>query len=153
MESHPAIDLLRNFGWNPDGERCLVVSRGQCPLLPAHVADRLTWLGDVQSVNQLDNQQRYPVALVVDQIAHMTSQSAVHLLAQLRDRYAERVIVCNEKDTLDSQQLLALGYIRREGVPTFSNIYVHDPDEFYERRAWNDSRDWANPENFDRFRW
>jgi hypothetical protein len=153
MRSHPAIQILSSFDWNPELERCLVVSCSRCPPLPGAVSARLTWRCDVQSAAQLEDLERFPVALVIDQIPHMPAQSAVHMLAQLRDRYAERIIVSNEEETLDSQQLLALGFIRREVEPTCGNIYLHDPAEFYERRAWNDSRDWANPENFNRFRW
>ena len=96
---------------------------------------------------------RYPIALVVDQLQHMLKKDAAHLLSKLRDRYAERTIVAMKGQVLSSQELLALGFVRKDLPSASTAIYLHDPDEFFTRREWNDSRNWANPENFDRFRW
>lgn len=74
------------------------------------------------------------------------------LLARLRDCYAVRVIVVDDAGMLTLADYLALGF---EGWDTEgeSRCFIYDPDSRSLKREWNNARHWANPENFDKYRW
>ena len=145
------IGLLETFGWTPEQGRGLVVSRAGPPVLSGHLQYQLDWVSSIANL-QRDGTTRFSLALVADQLPHLTKADASHLLAELRDRYAERTVVCNE-GVLSRPELLALGYIPQDRVLPDGDVYLHDPDEFYARREWNDNKNWANPQNFNKFRW
>jgi len=74
------------------------------------------------------------------------------LLASLRDRYARRVLVSDSAGLMALSDYLALGFERLEG-DGLESLYLFDPDAESRQREWNNPRNWANPENFDRYRW
>ena len=41
--------------------------------------------------------------------------------------------------------------IREDGV--WFSVYTYDIDSFNRQREWNSPENWANPENFRRYRW
>lgn len=152
VEARNIIGLLDAVGWNPDQGRGLVISRSSPPVLAGHLHNHLDWVSSIAAV-QLDGMSaRFKLALIVDLLPHLSKTDAVQLLAALRDRYAERTIVSNE-GVLSGPELLALGYIRQDLASPEKDVYLHDPDEFYSGREWNDDRNWANPQNFNKYRW
>lgn len=82
----------------------------------------------------------------------MSRRSAVELIAALRDRLARRVVVVDDSETLNRNDYLALGFERLEQCDDLP-AWHYDPDSASLKREWNTARDWANPENFDRYRW
>lgn len=146
------IGLLETFGWSPDQGRGLVISRASSPVLTGPLQHQLDWVNNIASLQRDGTFARFSLALVVDQLPHLSKADASHLLAELRDRYAERTVVCNE-GVLSRPELLALGYLPQDQALLDGDVYLHDPEEFYPRREWNDNRNWANPQNFNKFRW
>lgn len=147
------LERLQVFGWQPDHDGCLVVTCNERPVLPKELDRGLNWLSAVSSVDDLQDVQRHPYALVFDQLSHMGSQQAVHLLARLRDCYADRVLVVDEQGVIPPADMLSLGFLPLEpGLPD-ALLYGHDPDTANPRRDWNNASQWANPENFTRYRW
>ena len=76
------------------------------------------------------------------------------LLARLRDVHATRVIVLPDLlGTAGVTGFVALGFEPKKS-PSFDGLlYVWDPALADQPREWNNARNWANPENFSKYRW
>ncbi len=75
-------------------------------------------------------------------------------LARLRDVHAERVVLWPDQvETLDATGLGALGFERRKSPSIDGLVFIWDPDVADQPREWNNSKNWANPENFSKYRW
>ena len=112
------------------------------------------------SVSELLNlpfTQRYDLALVlldVNDLKNISSAEKTQVLVKLRDLLAKRIIVVSQLQ--DEKQLRALGFtqlidktIHEQDFAIWQfNIltYKHVPD-------WFNSKFWANPENWNKFRW
>lgn len=102
-------------------------------------------------------QQRYDLAVVMLDTAeteHLSEQIMSQILVKLRDLFAKRLVVISR---MQNEKLLrALGFtqlidktIHEADFALWQfNIltYKHVPD-------WFNSKFWANPENWDKFRW
>jgi hypothetical protein len=76
------------------------------------------------------------------------------ILARLRDVHADRVLVCPEQlERPDTTGFAALGFEPRKSPSGDGLVYIWDPALADQPREWNDSRNWANPENFSKYRW
>ncbi len=154
MDSDAIRKLLSDLGITDAGASCLVLSydsdASSISAKEIGVAE-VRCLGGVASVADLDGLGRYSLAIVVGQPGQMRKRDVVHLLARLRDRYAERVALREESSNLSSSELMALGFVRFRRAS--GRFYVYDPDTYFEPREWNNSRQWANPENFRKYRW
>lgn len=73
------------------------------------------------------------------------------LLARLRDVHAQRVVVL--VDGVGRNELLALRFEPANFVFDGGQVFLSSAAVTDKRREWNNARDWAHPENFDRFRW
>ena len=101
--------------------------------------------------------QRYDLGFVLFDTVEMqniSSQQKSQLLVRLRDLMAKRIVVVSQLQ--DEQLLRALGFTQLIDKATHGkdfalwqfNIltYKHVPD-------WFNSKFWANPENWNKFRW
>lgn len=76
------------------------------------------------------------------------------ILARLRDVHAGRVVICPDQMAKpDSADFIALGFEPRKSPSGDGLMYIWDPALADQPREWNDSRNWANPENFSKYRW
>lgn len=77
------------------------------------------------------------------------------LLARLRDVHAEKVVVHigGVSPVELGGELVALGFEARKSPSEDGLIFAWDPALANRPREWNNSRHWANPENFSRYRW
>ena len=107
------------------------------------------WLSDVAQADDLEGVDNLGLVVVTNQIEHMAPDAARHLLARLRDRHAELLIVHDPEKVFRTTDYLALGF----EVDEEPDCYVYDATAASRQRDWNNARDWANPENFDKFRW
>ncbi|MEG0651339.1 MAG: DUF6231 family protein [Acinetobacter sp.] len=101
--------------------------------------------------------QRYDLGFVLfdtDELAEVSNQHKAQLLVKLRDLLAKRIVVaCHLKD---EQLLRSLGFTQLIDKSAHDNdfalwqfnilTYKHVPD-------WFNSKFWANPENWNKFRW
>ena len=132
----------------------LVVSRTEPPLpLEQYFPDDslVQWLCQVHTADDIVAVDRADLGIVFDQIEHMDRAEAIHLLGRLRDQHCRRVLLQCENEMFSKQDFLALGYI--EHPSEYGHLYLHDPDQFFERREWNTPDKWAHPENFKKNRW
>jgi len=148
----PAIRSV--FKTAGDDFSCLLIAANDI----SAAADKLRNDLDITVVREWDRldtlpDRRFDLAVVAgfpEACSHAGEASV--LLARLRDCYAVRVIIVDDAGILTLADYLALGF---EGWDTEgeSRCFIYDPDSRTLKREWNDARHWANPENFDRYRW
>ena len=112
------------------------------------------WLGSVARADQVSLAPPHPAVIIIvdDDIADAKHMAGV--VGRLRDIAGGRVLIVGDvSSALSDRELLALGYERREHPTLAADIYLHDPDDFYPAREWNNAERWANPQNFGRYRW
>ncbi len=101
--------------------------------------------------------QRYDLGFVLldtDEMSNVSESQKSQLLVKLRDLFAKRIVVTCKLD--DEQLLRALGFTQLIDKTSHENdfalwqfnilTYKHVPD-------WFNSKFWANPENWNKFRW
>lgn len=103
------------------------------------------------TVQSIPDDQRFDIAIVSSAFALQRKSPAAAILAALRDRHARCVAIVGDEHAFTNQQLVALGFEQTEVGGAV--IWLFDPDAESRRRDWNDARHWANPENFDKYRW
>ncbi|MDQ8936331.1 DUF6231 family protein [Acinetobacter rudis] len=101
-------------------------------------------------------QQRYDIALVQlndSDLLQFSSQQKTQLIVKLRDLWAKRIVICaNKADeklmrALGFQQLFDYQLAEQQCIWLFNILnYKHVPD-------WLNAKYWANPENWDKYRW
>ena len=119
------------------------------------------------------SQQRYELVLICHGLAGLTQTTCEHLLAGLRDQYAQHVFIAEKPQQLPLQrnQIYALGF---GGIPGIDQQPLHDdfftqadhstqPSNLilYEYNIlsykkipdWLNAKNWANPELWDQYRW
>ncbi len=111
----------------------------------------------VSAFLNLPFQQRYDMGVVMldsPEMQDLDAQKMSQILVKLRDLFAKRLVVVSRLQ--DEKLLRALGFTQLIDKTTHEadfalwqfNIltYKHVPD-------WFNSKFWANPENWDKFRW
>lgn len=95
--------------------------------------------------------QRYDFGFVDlnREFSHLTSQQKSQILVKLRDLFVKSILVWSTSD--DQKMLRSLGFTQlndqQKSLWQFNILtYKHVPD-------WFNSKFWANPENWDKFRW
>lgn len=148
--------VLETFAKANEQRNYLIVSRTE-PRLPVDQLfpedSTVQWLCHVHSADDLVAVDRADLGIVFNQLEHMEKNEGAHLLSRLRDQYCRRVLLHLSGEMLADQELLALGYIKQDSPPGEGELFLFDPDLFFERRDWNSPEKWANPENFKKYRW
>ncbi|WP_180165946.1 DUF6231 family protein [Acinetobacter sp. YH12049] len=101
--------------------------------------------------------QRFDLGFVIldtESMLSLDQQQKTQMLVKLRDLFAKRIVVVSKLH--DEQLLRALGFTQLIDKTTHESdfalwqfnilTYKHIPD-------WFNSKFWANPENWDKFRW
>lgn len=104
------------------------------------------------SAESLPADLRADVALV-DAACIQDETELLPLLARLRDVHASQVIVIIPSAHPSHNDLVALGFEARKSPSGDGLVFVWDPAVANRPREWNNSKHWANPENFSRYRW
>ena len=88
------------------------------------------------------------------ELAVVSGASSRHtaLLSRLRDVYCRKVVLLNAAEDWSTNELRALGF-QPQSVAGFERVFFYDPDLDKPPRDWNNASNWANPENFDKYRW
>lgn len=105
---------------------------------------------DLPRVDDLPADLKVDVALV-DARGCDDSRRIGPLLGRLRDVHAQHVVVI--VDRLPHNDLLALRFESANCSFDGAQVFVSSAAVTDKRREWNDARNWAHPENFNRFRW
>jgi len=130
----------------PRGERLIVLGEidddsGAAPLYASATVP--------EDPENLPGELRADVALVV-LAAGDPPPSA--LLARLRDVHVAQIVLAADAG-VSQADMLAMGFEKVQSPSLDGLVYVWDAALADKPREWNNARDWANPENFDRYRW
>ena len=102
---------------------------------------------------------RFDLALVSTDAGAGIKAPLLHLLAALRDRYAQYLYVALEtpaRASLTHTDFLALGmrHVADYGdTATTHALYAFNIADYKSTPDWLNSQHWAHPELFDKFRW
>lgn len=95
---------------------------------------------------------RHALAIVADPLPAAMAHDHDAVLARLRDVLAERVLVMAPQQAALTTRLTALGY--RMLVRTSQTLVASfDLYDYKQRPTWLNAEHWANPQQWDRFRW
>ena len=105
---------------------------------------------------QLTSLPLIDIAIISDVIENSSKVDATQWLATLRNQYAQHLLlIVNQQQTESSWQLtdyLALGFKKR-GEIKGRLIFSYAIEDYQFKKEWLNDRYWANPENFDKYRW
>jgi hypothetical protein len=107
----------------------------------------------VSGPSDLPRPLRAQLGIVVTPLDYMPRTSAEQLLSRLRDVHCEKVLLVDTRPGWSPDVLRSLGYLEVKRPSNAGRCYLFDPDMFNQPREWNTSTDWANPENFRKYRW
>jgi hypothetical protein len=138
------------------GRSVLVISSAGALSLPAPFGHaEVLQLAASSALASLPEGQRFDLGLVAGGLGTLPEHQARALLAALRDRACRTTVVVEPGDSpWGRAQMLALAFTQRaQSACGQWRLYDHDLSDYNPEREWNNPTDWANPENFDRYRW
>lgn len=98
----------------------------------------------------------YDFVLLLNLLERLPRASAEHIIASLRDLYGGCFAVVFDPQHVDnwrSQDLLALGLYQLPLAEQAEQIFLFDIHTYKQTPDWLNSRYWAHPELFDKYRW
>ena len=113
---------------------------------------------------QLKQHQRYDVGIVADAVEYLDKDQSGQLIASLRDLHTTRFVMVvrmgDKWDRLKSvwQTVDLLGYgMKLVNRYSFDDkpihVYKYDISTYKKTPEWLNSKNWANPQLWDKFRW
>jgi len=118
---------------------------------------RSTVLTTPFKLDQLVDLGAVDIAIISDIIELSSKAEANEWLGVLRNGHTQHIIVIadNNKSMQQGWQLadfLALG-LKKIGEHQNQHVYVYAIESYQQKRDWLNSRFWANPENYNKYRW
>lgn len=104
---------------------------------------------------------RFDMAIIADQLEHMSWSEGEHFLALLQNLHSGHLWVA-VSETADgpawkATDFYALGMHRKRQFSRADGpditVYTYDIDRYNHIRTWNNPDFWANPENFGKYWW
>ena len=71
-------------------------------------------------------------------------------VGKLKNVLAQRIII--QSNNLEPEEFSELGFLKLE-LKGAKNFYSYNLDSYNKKRNWNSPEGWANPDNFDKYRW
>lgn len=101
--------------------------------------------------------QDIDLVLVSKEVEALDKTSAVQIIGQLRNSLnAQILVLLSSSAPLDFADMIGLGFkLEANGFSDKNDttLYTYDITNYNKKREWNNSRFWANPGNFHKFRW
>lgn len=111
---------------------------------------------DAALTEELSYRGRVEVAVLISE-DETTAQAMIALAGRLRITHADRVWLALPVDaSWQVSDLYALAMVEHDAPPFVSGryrVFRYDLESYTRVREWNNARNWANPENFHRYRW
>ena len=107
----------------------------------------------------LEGLGRFDAGLVTGLLGRLDHRPGQEVIGLLRNLHCARLAVVLEPEALargwTREDLLALEFLPAASPSTSggTEVFVYDIDLYNRERDWNNARHWANPENFEKFRW
>jgi hypothetical protein len=98
---------------------------------------------------------RFDFAIVTDLLEALDAPTAEVVLGRLKNLHTDKYLLLADpaRACLGHDALLALALAPCEQLDDGRIAWRYDIDRYNPERPWNNPDDWANPQNFDRFRW
>jgi hypothetical protein len=101
--------------------------------------------------------ETFDVAVITDLTSTLTKKEASEWIGLIRNSHAVHIVLThrpnihrpNEWELTD---FIALGFKKITNVGNYE-IYTYAIESYQIKKDWLNNRYWANPENFDKFRW
>ena len=121
-------------------------------------ACRTTQLPRACHPKQLIGLGHFDIAIVTEQIEYLERSLAIELIGQIRNAHSNHLCLFVKVQNCDwtRDDFYALGM--RLGDIFYQDdrlvhLYTYNVESYNHIRAWNNSRFWANPENFSQYWW
>jgi hypothetical protein len=124
--------------------------------VPMPVTDaEVTRLAATDAPEKLEELGRFDFAVVAGLLEELEAAAAEAVLGRLKNLHTSRFLLLADpaRACLGHDALLALALAPFEHVADGRVAWRYDLDRYNPERRWNNPEDWANPQNFDRFRW
>lgn len=108
------------------------------------------------SAGELDDTGQVDLAIVIDALEDLPHATAGFLLGQLRDLLARRILVTLRTDSATEwthRDMIGHGFVRMSDRFGPVQMYEFDISTYKTTPDWLNSKNWANPNLFDKFRW
>lgn len=98
---------------------------------------------------------RFDFAVLSELLELLNAADAQYVLGRLKNLHTDRflLLVDPARSCLSHDELLALALAPFEHIDDGRVAWRYDIDLYNPERRWNNPEDWANPENFEKFRW
>ena len=98
---------------------------------------------------------RFDCAVVTGLLEALDGPTAEFVLGRLKNLHTDKYLLLADpaRACLGHDALLALALAPFEQLDDGRVAWRYDIDRYNPERPWNNPEDWANPQNFDRFRW
>jgi len=109
------------------------------------------------SLEQFNVQGAIDLAIISDLIETLPKQEAIQWLSMVRNRYAQHLVLVVNHDIANQQGWLIADYLalglQQHGAYGDYQLFSYNIESYRPKRDWLNSRFWANPENYDKYRW
>ncbi len=131
----------------------VLVIGGAVPMPEAPAKE--TRLAAAEAPAKLEALGRFDFALVSGLLEELEAADAEAVLGRLKNLHTSRFLLLADpaRACLGHDALLALALAPFEHLADGRVAWRYDLDRYNPERRWNNPEDWANPHNFDRFRW
>ena len=118
---------------------------------------RLQLLKTPFKLESLANLEPIDLAIISEITDTLDKSQARQWLGLIRNCYAKHIIVISESHTSSQQgwqlaDYLAMG-MKHIGTSEHYQVFSYAIENYQPKREWLNSQFWANPENFDKYRW
>lgn len=98
---------------------------------------------------------RFDFAVITELLEELDGPTAEFVLGRLKNLHTDKYLLLADpaRACLGHDALLALALAPCEQLDDGRIAWRYDIDRYNPERPWNNPEDWANPQNFDRFRW
>jgi len=109
------------------------------------------------SLAQLNDQARIDLAIISDLIESVPKLEAIQWLSMVRNRHVQHLVLIINSEAANQQDwqiadYLALGF-QQHGSEGDYDLFSYNIESYRPKRDWLNNRFWANPENYDKYRW
>jgi len=109
------------------------------------------------SLEQLNDLSRIDLAIVSNLVETLPKETATQWLSMLRNGHAQQLILLIDKNSDRAQTWQLADYLSLGFQQFFSDnhyqLFSYNIETYRPKRDWLNNRFWANPENYDKYRW
>lgn len=130
-------------------ETILLLSDMDLPVLSDQNHTRLSG----KKLSQLSKQRQFDLVLINHLLENLSHEEGEQLIAHVRDIYARQILLIISADSeWKSEDFIGLGFRKITDIDQHT-IWYFAVENYKRTPDWLNSRYWANPEMFGKYRW